>query len=205
MSILTLRKAPYHMIGEELLFEEKNPIDQKIIEAFMALYATKPIDKISIKSITDGAGLNRGTFYLHYLDIYDLLDHIEESCHKFIKIIARESLKALFKHHPLEDGLPSIDFYKKRLDYLQLLLCHKGKSSLEQVMKDEIKKVISYHYRVKATKSPDKYDYAIEFIASAQVSTIILWIKNDMSIPLGEMSQLVQEWSTNGVLTYLES
>lgn len=32
-----------------------------------------PIDKISIKEITDACGLNRQTFYYHFKDIYDLV------------------------------------------------------------------------------------------------------------------------------------
>lgn len=37
----------------------------------------KPIQKISVKELTDSVNLNRGTFYLHYKDIYDLLEQIE--------------------------------------------------------------------------------------------------------------------------------
>ena len=32
-----------------------------------------PIDRISIKTITDACGLNRQTFYYHFKDIYDLV------------------------------------------------------------------------------------------------------------------------------------
>ena len=34
---------------------------------------TMPIDKISIKTLTDICGLNRQTFYYHFKDIYDLV------------------------------------------------------------------------------------------------------------------------------------
>ena len=37
----------------------------------------KPVQKISVKELTDYVNLNRGTFYLHYKDIYDLLEQIE--------------------------------------------------------------------------------------------------------------------------------
>ena len=45
--------------------------------AFWTLYTRKPIEKISIKEITDLAGYNRGTFYLYYNDVYDLFSQIE--------------------------------------------------------------------------------------------------------------------------------
>ena len=38
----------------------------------------KPFSKISVRDITTAAEINRGTFYLHYLDKYDLLEKIEQ-------------------------------------------------------------------------------------------------------------------------------
>lgn len=43
-----------------------------LMQAFWELYLEKPIDKITIREITDRAGYNRATFYLHYRDVYDL-------------------------------------------------------------------------------------------------------------------------------------
>ncbi|WP_051280533.1 TetR/AcrR family transcriptional regulator [Anaerovorax odorimutans] len=42
-------------------------------ESLKKLMATKPLNKISIKEITDDCGVNRQTFYYHFHDIYDLL------------------------------------------------------------------------------------------------------------------------------------
>lgn len=47
-------------------------------ESLLAILQEKPIGKISIKEICDHAGLNRGTFYLHYHEPNDLLKEIEE-------------------------------------------------------------------------------------------------------------------------------
>lgn len=52
---------------------------QKLIDAFWELYTVKGIEQISVKEITDSAGCNRGTFYLHFKDVYDLLNQIEDS------------------------------------------------------------------------------------------------------------------------------
>ena len=46
-------------------------------DAFWQLYSEKPIEKITIKEITELAGYNRGTFYLYYNDVYDILSQIE--------------------------------------------------------------------------------------------------------------------------------
>ncbi|HIZ45831.1 MAG TPA: TetR/AcrR family transcriptional regulator [Candidatus Olsenella pullistercoris] len=47
-------------------------------QAFWELYAERPIEKISVREITDRAGYNRATFYLYYHDVYELLEEIED-------------------------------------------------------------------------------------------------------------------------------
>ncbi len=49
-----------------------------IINAFIKLRTRKPIDKITIKELSEAAMINKATFYLHYKDIYDLSDSIED-------------------------------------------------------------------------------------------------------------------------------
>ena len=47
-------------------------------KAMLTLLERTPIGKISIKDLCEEAGLNRGTFYLHYVSPYDLLKEIED-------------------------------------------------------------------------------------------------------------------------------
>ncbi len=52
---------------------------RKVIqEAFWTLLKEKPLAKITVKEVCDRAQINRGTFYKHYLDCYDLLDKMQE-------------------------------------------------------------------------------------------------------------------------------
>jgi AcrR family transcriptional regulator len=46
--------------------------------AFMTLLKEKPIENITIRQLCDLAGLNRGTFYVYYRDIYDMRSKIEQ-------------------------------------------------------------------------------------------------------------------------------
>lgn len=50
---------------------------QNLIAAFERIFPEKPIEKISIKEITNAAGYNRSTFYLYFKDIYELADAFE--------------------------------------------------------------------------------------------------------------------------------
>ncbi len=57
-------------------------------DGFLDLMQQKPIQQITVKELCDHVDLNRGTFYLHYRDMYDLLDHIEsEILEQFNEII----------------------------------------------------------------------------------------------------------------------
>ena len=46
--------------------------------SLIQLMEEKEIRDISVKELTDLADINRGTFYLHYNDIYDLLAQMED-------------------------------------------------------------------------------------------------------------------------------
>jgi AcrR family transcriptional regulator len=45
--------------------------------ALLAFLTEKPLRSITVKELCERAGLNRGTFYAHYADVYDLLGQIE--------------------------------------------------------------------------------------------------------------------------------
>ena len=54
----------------------KNEIDVLLANSLKELAQTKPIEKITIKEITDKAGVIRPTFYNHFQDKFDLLEWI---------------------------------------------------------------------------------------------------------------------------------
>ena len=90
-----------------------------------ALLLKKPVKDISVRELTELADINRGTFYLHYHDVFDLLQNLEEEM--FLKYTAlldrhdaeevkespRKLLVDLF--HSGERGLnPHSDRFKRR-------------------------------------------------------------------------------------------
>lgn len=52
---------------------QKSLTRENLIEAFWELYKDKPIEKITVKEITNRAGYNRGTFYAYFKDTYEVL------------------------------------------------------------------------------------------------------------------------------------
>ncbi|WP_243674207.1 TetR/AcrR family transcriptional regulator [Lentilactobacillus kisonensis] len=50
----------------------------KIQKAFIKLINLSGFDKLTIQKLCQEAHISRGTFYLHYIDKYDLLNHYED-------------------------------------------------------------------------------------------------------------------------------
>lgn len=56
-----------------------------IKDSFLELFETKPLEKISVTEICNNADINRGTFYSHYADPYDLKEKLEDEFLSTIK------------------------------------------------------------------------------------------------------------------------
>lgn len=52
--------------------------NRNIINAFLKLRSHKPIEKITIRELSETAGIHKATFYLHYHDIYELSEMLEQ-------------------------------------------------------------------------------------------------------------------------------
>ena len=50
---------------------------ERLRESLLELLGEKDIRAVTVKELTDRADVNRGTFYSHYQDIYDMLDQLE--------------------------------------------------------------------------------------------------------------------------------
>ena len=61
-----------------------------IKEAFIQLLATKSLEDITISQLTKKAGVNRSTFYLHYLDKQDFLEQLKEETLSTVRMILRK-------------------------------------------------------------------------------------------------------------------
>lgn len=60
---------------------------QNINKAFMVILSKKPFEKITIKELSNLACINKSTFYLHYKDIYDLRESVED---EFVALCVNE-------------------------------------------------------------------------------------------------------------------
>ena len=59
-----------------------------LTQALTQLLQEKQINEITVKELTDLADMNRGTFYLYYKDIFDMLAKIEDGLFEALDEIA---------------------------------------------------------------------------------------------------------------------
>lgn len=51
---------------------------RSITNAFLQLRSHKPLERITVKELSEAAEISKATFYLHYKDIYDLSEQLEK-------------------------------------------------------------------------------------------------------------------------------
>lgn len=97
----------------------KSPTRKCFEEAFLELYAQKPLDQISVMALTEKAGYSRATFYRNYYSISNVLESVEEentctsTCQAIISCLDDITLEQA------TDAMA--DFYQKRFREVSIL------------------------------------------------------------------------------------
>ena len=92
--------------------ERKKMTKALIGESLKVLMRNHPFEKITIKMITDEAGVIRPTFYNYFCDKYEVVEWI------FNEYII-EKVRAMFEQKMYTEGLTVICMYEERLCFLQ--------------------------------------------------------------------------------------
>lgn len=95
------------------MVDRRSRRSQRLIkEAFYRLIVQKPLFRLTVAEITREADLERGTFYGHYHDVFDLYDQ-ELAAHV-------DTLLALFKRHYLTafDKHDFVPLFSSIINYL---------------------------------------------------------------------------------------
>lgn len=68
---------------------------QAIREAFLALRWTKDLEQITVKELCHQARISKGTFYLHYRDLFDLSDQLQRDAIREMLALIPDPLEIL--------------------------------------------------------------------------------------------------------------
>ncbi len=139
----------------------------KISKVFISLLQVKEIKEISVTDICKLAKINRSTFYVNYLDIYDLADKIGQELEQDLLSLYQEEKETnhisnnflkLFKHIKNNQI-----FYKT---YFKLKM-------------DQSFIIKNYDYHLSKELYDDKYiDYHMEFFKAGLTAIIKKWLSN---------------------------
>ena len=133
--------------------EDKRDLTKELLtSSFKELVMQVPFDKITIKMITDGAGVIRPTFYKHFQDKYEVLEWIlqKEIADKIQILIDNDMEEDIFRllSNCLEKDRA---FYKKAYEIT-------GQNSFEELMNNYIYHLFLQFLEKYPLKSPSPLD-----------------------------------------------
>lgn len=183
-------------------------------EAFWRLYTHQPIETITIQQICDAAGYNRGTFYLHYHDIYELLESIEsevltgmtECVERCMKHLARDASKVA-RVAALADV---VKFYERNRSYVLVLLGAQGDPSFLIRLKDNLKPLWREYVIAPAlaedangaaapTRSEQEIDLILEYTLSGALFMMSRWLQNPGDVSAYQIGHLIYDTAIRDV------
>ena len=95
------------------------------MDGFIELSKQMPIDKITVKKVTDYIGITRNTFYYHYQDIYALLEEIVVTKAKKLFVLDEDNLENSWKSNLRFMG----QYGKKNENFIRNLYQSMGRDS----------------------------------------------------------------------------
>ncbi len=169
-----------------------------IEEAFWRLYAQKPIEKITVAKVCELAGYNRGTFYLHFQDVYQLLDIIEQRFLEGMVTCVESCMKRL-----AEDGsklariaalAEVVAYYEKNKHYIVVLLSEQGDPSFLLKLKQGLKPLWRrYVISDIGEHSEQEIDLILEYTLTGTLFMISRWLQNPGDISKSQIGRLIYD------------
>lgn len=157
---------------------------------FLSLLKEKPINKITVKELCALAEINRATFYKYYLDVFDLMEKLEEEILKEL----RETVKATTKDGLHKTLLRMLEKMQENGDLYITLFSGNGDAKFPlkvfQMCYAELGGSIGAQY-----PTLTKTEQAWVYIYTAQGSSGILnyWISDGMTEPPKEVAEFIEK------------
>ena len=173
---------------------------QTIKETFLELLKQKNFTKITVTEICKISEINRGTFYLHYRDIYDLSEQMEnEIILKFEELLNLST--AEIANNPQLVICKTFELIKQNADFCTCLLSNNGEMTFFNKLKTIIRDAC-FKYWTELFSRPKKvetFDYFFNFMLYGCIGLIESWLNNGLKESPKEMAQLASKVMLNGV------
>lgn len=169
--------------------------------ALVDLMLEKAVGKISVKELTQKADVNRSTFYLHYLDIYDMLEQMENEFVETIQGFFHDFFTPLPTSMPLTLFVNISEWLEQDKEYYVKLL--RGSASgyifeeLESRIRDEF---LTLLYLIFLDEESLDLRTRVNFTVSGTVGVLRMWVMEGGNISPVELSETIDDILNNGMI-----
>lgn len=161
-------------------------------QGLVSLLGRKNLKDITVRELTDEADLHRGTFYVHYRDIYDLYDRTWQEM--------LEEVKAILLEHPPEELRASpgplfqaiMEYAWENRDLCQMFFGPHGDQALVRELENvvEEKCVQDWPVLFPNRDTPDS-EYLRAFMVDGCMGVVRRWVSAGMTKSPEEMAGLL--------------
>ncbi len=175
-------------------------------ECLTRLLKEKRVQDITVRELTEMADLNRGTFYLHYKDVFDLLEQMEEELlndfHSLLnRLDARDSTT-----QPGEIFEEIFSLIQENADLVEILLGENGDLNFLNRLKALIReKCLKDWMELFRGGNATAFEACCAFVVSGAVGMVQHWLQSGMVQTPGELAGLTQRIILNGIQSLEES
>ena len=180
---------------------------KEIRETFIYLLNTKGFDNLTVTDIARGSEINRGTFYLHYVDKYDLMEKLEmEVIYDLKQIMLLDTyansinIEEPLNLIPYDRIVNALYYIKDDFSFFSALSGKGGDHNFQTLIKDVLKETVQANIDqvdyLQFSKKGIPEDYAIEILLSGIIAIIMVWIKKggvESPEKIGQMIELTKK------------
>lgn len=165
-----------------------------IQKAFLELAHEQPRKKITVQKVCQLAGVNRTTFYAHYLDIFDLSEQIQQEMNTQISEILLEELQRSTEDLPRAFERVFEFVRENRHFYLARLNSHTQALMISIVDQQPL---LDYFYQVghQLDYPREEVGYHISFFINGFSAVIRYWLRRNCKESPAAMAQIIQSES----------
>jgi AcrR family transcriptional regulator len=200
-----------HIVQERrITMEEPKKEDRRVrrtrkmlTQALMQLMQEKQIKEITVRELTDLADMNRGTFYLYYRDVYDMLEKLEDGMFDALDNIAalHETDAARQETKPIL--LDIFRFVEDNQEIVRVLLSPHGDMKFLHRLYDVIREKCLTGFPYAAVADPKNeadFDYRFSFVIYGAAGLIRAWVNRNCAEPAVQMAELADALIRRGSL-----
>lgn len=163
-----------------------------IHEALVDILQEKPLDRITVTEVVARAGINRGTFYAHYADIPDVVNHLIQDT--FTKIRAAITLeKGQLKQLPdvLLNRIQGI--LQEDLDFYRRVMASGASALMQEQLVEFVIQYLLDHEADPPAKNQGQFALVIRFCAGGLSNLYREWFSGGLDMSLEELTAAAAE------------